>query len=121
MPETQQRGRGERAVADPRALVRTRAGLQPGAVAIDDAKWVYRGILKADERTRPIPVIVLTSSDQDRDLVECYRLGVNSYIKKPSELLKFQEMVRLFTRYWLNVNRLPPPAAFAIRALGETV
>jgi two-component system response regulator len=77
--------------------------------------------LKADERTRPIPVIVLTSSDQDRDLVECYRLGVNSYIKKPSELLKFQEMVRLFARYWLIVNRLPPPAAFAIHALGETV
>ena len=77
--------------------------------------------LKADERTRPIPVIVLTSSDQDRDLVECYRLGVNSYIKKPSELLKFQEIVRLFARYWLIVNRLPPPAAFAIHALGETV
>jgi two-component system response regulator len=76
--------------------------------------------LKADERTRPIPVIVLTSSDRDRDLAECYRLGVNSYIKKPSELLKFQEMVRLFAGYWLIVNRFPPPATFAIQALGET-
>jgi two-component system response regulator len=77
--------------------------------------------LKADERTRPIPVIVLTSSDQDRDLVQCYRLGVNSYIKKPSELLKFQEMVQHFARYWLVVNRLPPPSAFLMPGLGETV
>ena len=77
--------------------------------------------LKADPRTRPIPVIVLTSSDQDRDLIQCYRLGVNSYIKKPSELLKFQETVRHFARYWLVVNRKPPPAAFAMQALGEGV
>lgn len=77
--------------------------------------------IKADHRTRPIPVIVLTSSVQERDLIHCYRLGVNSYLKKPSELLKFQEMVRHFARYWLVVNHLPPASAFATSSLGESV
>ena len=77
--------------------------------------------IKADHRTRPIPVIVLTGSIQERDLIHCYRLGVNSYLKKPSELLKFQEMVRHFARYWLVVNHLPPTGAFATSSLGESV
>jgi two-component system, response regulator len=68
--------------------------------------------IKADERTRPIPVVVLTSSGQERDLVECYRLGVNSYIQKPVDLLKFQEVVRQFGMYWLMVNHVPPATAF---------
>jgi two-component system response regulator len=77
--------------------------------------------IKSDARTRAIPVIVLTSSDQDRDLVQCYQLGVNSYIKKPRELLKFQEIVRHFACYWLVVNRMPPPSAFATQVLGENL
>lgn len=68
--------------------------------------------IKSDERTRPIPVVVLTSSDRDRDLIQCYRLGVNSYIQKPTELLKFQETVHYFARYWLMVNHMPPPSTF---------
>ena len=68
--------------------------------------------IKSDERTRPIPVVVLTSSDRDRDLIQCYRLGVNSYIQKPTELLKFQETVHYFARYWLIVNHMPPPSTF---------
>jgi len=68
--------------------------------------------IKADERTRAIPVVVLTSSNQERDLVECYRLGVNSYIQKPVDLQKFQEIVRQFVMYWLMVNHTPPPTAF---------
>jgi two-component system, response regulator len=68
--------------------------------------------IKADERTRSIPVVVLTSSNQERDLVECYRLGVNSYIQKPVELQKFQEVVRQFGMYWLMVNHVPPSTAF---------
>lgn len=75
--------------------------------------------IKTDERTRPIPVIVLSSSDQDRDLSRCYRLGVNSYIQKPTELLKFQETVRYFARYWLMVNCMPPPSTFSAQNLGE--
>ncbi len=68
--------------------------------------------IKADERTRFIPVVVLTSSNQERDLVECYRLGVNSYLEKPVDFQKFQEVVRQFGMYWLMVNQLPPLAAF---------
>jgi CheY-like chemotaxis protein len=64
------------------------------------------------ERTRAIPVVVLTSSNQERDLVECYRLGVNSYIQKPVDLQKFQEVVRQFGMYWLMVNHVPPATAF---------
>lgn len=68
--------------------------------------------IKSDPRTCSIPVVVLTSSDQDRDLVECYRLGTNSYIQKPVDLQKFQETVRNFGTYWLRVNRPPPMGAF---------
>jgi two-component system response regulator len=68
--------------------------------------------IKADERTRAIPVVVLTSSNQERDLVECYQLGVNSYIQKPVDLLKFQEVARQFGMYWLMVNHVPPSTAF---------
>jgi two-component system response regulator len=74
--------------------------------------------IKADARTRPIPVIVLTSSDRDRDLIECYKLGVNSYIQKPAELLRYQETVRHFAHYWLTVNHMPPPETFKGQGLG---
>jgi two-component system, response regulator len=55
-------------------------------------------------------VVVLTSSEHERDLTECYRLGVNSYIQKPVDLLKFQETVKQFGAYWLALNRYPPDA-----------
>jgi two-component system, response regulator len=77
--------------------------------------------IKGDERTRAIPVIVLTSSDRDRDLVQCYKLGVNSYIQKPSELLKYQETVRDFARYWLTINHMPPPETFKGQGLREAL
>ena len=75
--------------------------------------------IKADERTRAIPVVVLTSSGQERDLVECYQLGVNSYIQKPVDLLKFQEVVRQFGMYWLMVNHMPPATAFTAASRGR--
>ncbi len=68
--------------------------------------------IKSDPRTRSIPVVVLTSSAQDRDLVECYHSGTNSYIQKPLDLQKFQDAVRNFSSYWLRVNQAPPSAAF---------
>jgi two-component system, response regulator len=77
--------------------------------------------VKADGRTRPIPVIVLTSSNQDLDLIQCYRLGVNSYIQKPAELAKFQETVRHFARYWLMVNHMPPPSTFKDLGFGKSL
>jgi CheY-like chemotaxis protein len=63
--------------------------------------------MKADERTKMIPVVVLTSSNQDRDMVESYKLGVNSYIVKPVEFDKFVEAVRHLGLYWLLMNKVP--------------
>ena len=61
--------------------------------------------LKSDERTRTIPVVVLTSSQEEKDMVESYRLGVNSYIVKPVDFDKFVEAVGEIGLYWLLVNR----------------
>lgn len=66
--------------------------------------------IKSDERTRTIPVVMLTSSREERDLVETYRLGVNSYIVKPVDFEQFTESARNLGMYWLLMNR-PPKAA----------
>ena len=63
--------------------------------------------IKSDERTRPIPVVVLTSSREERDIVESYRLGVNSYINKPVDFEQFTEAVRQLGLYWLLLNQPP--------------
>ena len=67
--------------------------------------------IKSDPRTQPIPVIVLTSSREDRDIVESYRLGVNSYIVKPVDFDQFTEAVRHLGFYWLLLNQGPMPAS----------
>ena len=64
-------------------------------------------IIKADEVTKLIPVVVLTSSREEQDMVESYRLGVNSYIVKPVDFDKFIESVRDIGLYWLLMNQLP--------------
>jgi two-component system response regulator len=64
--------------------------------------------LKADPATRAVPVVVLTSSSEERDLVESYALGVNSYIQKPVDFDSFVDVVRQVGLYWLLVNRAPP-------------
>ncbi|HLY72539.1 MAG TPA: response regulator [Planctomycetota bacterium] len=66
--------------------------------------------MKSDPRTQMIPVVVLTSSQQDRDMVDSYRLGVNSYIVKPVDFGKFVEAVHHFGLYWLLVNKVPRPS-----------
>lgn len=63
--------------------------------------------IKSDERTSKIPVVVLTSSKEDRDMVESYRLGVNSYIVKPVNFDKFTEAIKHLGVYWILVNSLP--------------
>jgi hypothetical protein len=63
--------------------------------------------LKADARTRSIPVVVLTSSKEQRDVVESYHLGVNSYIVKPVNFEGFTEAVRTLGLYWLLLNQPP--------------
>jgi two-component system response regulator len=65
--------------------------------------------VKSDPRTRAIPVVVLTSSDQERDIVESYELGGNSYIVKPVDFEQFTQVVEQLGVYWLLINRLPGP------------
>jgi two-component system, response regulator len=68
--------------------------------------------VKSDPRTRAIPIIILTSSKEERDLVKGYQLGVNSYIQKPVNFSEFQRVVEQLGMYWLLVNSKPPDAAF---------
>ena len=88
---------------------------QPSVILLDiklpfvDGLEVLRRI-KQDDRTRTIPVVMLTSSREERDLVESYRLGVNSYIVKPVDFDQFKESARTLGMYWLLLNR-PPKAA----------
>ena len=63
--------------------------------------------VKADPRTKRIPVVVLTSSREERDIVESYQLGVNSYITKPVDFDQFTEAVRHLGYYWLLLNQPP--------------
>ncbi len=63
--------------------------------------------MKSDERTQMTPVVVLTSSNEERDVFDSYRLGVNSYIVKPVDFEKFAESMRQLGLYWLLVNRSP--------------
>jgi two-component system response regulator len=69
--------------------------------------------IRADPRTQSIPVVVLTSSPEDRDLVESYNLGVNSYIVKPATFAQFAEAVRQVGFYWLLLNELPASSRVA--------
>ena len=66
--------------------------------------------LRADERTRLVPVVVLTSSDEDLDLVTSYSLGANSYIRKPVDFVQFTEATKQLGLYWLVLNE-PPRAS----------
>jgi two-component system response regulator len=68
--------------------------------------------IKNDSRTRAIPVAILTSSKEERDLVEGYNLGANSYIQKPVDFDKFRDTVKQLGLYWLVVNQPPPSSAF---------
>ena len=69
--------------------------------------------VKQDPRTKAIPIIVLTTSKEERDLITSYKIGVNSYIQKPVNFTEFQEVVRQLGMYWLLVNSKPPAAAFS--------
>jgi two-component system, response regulator len=62
--------------------------------------------LRADPRTREIPVVIFSSSQEKRDLAESYHLGANSYLVKPMEADEFGETVRLLGRYWLQFNKV---------------
>jgi len=63
--------------------------------------------LKADPECRTIPVVVLTSSGEQRDIIDSYKLGVNSYIQKPVDIVQFRQADKSLGLYWLVVNRPP--------------
>jgi len=64
--------------------------------------------IRADERTRLLPVVVLTSSKEEQDLIKSYKLGANSYVRKPVDFSQFVEAIRQLGMYWLVLNEAPP-------------
>ena len=86
--------------------------LRPKVILLDLQMPKVSGIevlrkLKADAYARLIPIAVLTSSKEDNDLAECYRLGVNSYIAKPVEFDQFMDTIAQLGMYWMAINKLP--------------
>jgi CheY-like chemotaxis protein len=73
--------------------------------------------MKSDERTKTVPVVLMTSSKEERDRMKGYELGVNSYLQKPVDFDEFRRMVKLAGLYWLVVNQ--PPVASRAPALAE--
>jgi len=68
--------------------------------------------IKTHPRTKAIPVVILTASREEKDLLNGYHLGVNAYIQKPVDFQQFREMVKQVGLFWLVVNQPPPAAAF---------
>ena len=69
--------------------------------------------LRAEERTRLLPVVILTSSKEEQDIVTGYSLGANSYIRKPVDFAQFTEAIRQLGLYWLVMNERPPARVVA--------
>ena len=72
-----------------------------------DGLGVLKGI-RADQRTQLLPVVILTSSKEEQDLIASYSLGANSYVRKPVDFAEFVEAVKVLGIYWLMTNQSPP-------------
>jgi two-component system response regulator len=89
------------------------AAIHPQLVLLDLKLPKLNGLdvlsrMRADDRTRNLPVVVLTSSLEDEDLAKCYALGANSYVRKPVDFARFVDVVNRLGIYWLVLNELPP-------------
>lgn len=91
------------------------AASMPSLVLLDlklpkvDGLEVLRRI-RSDERTRLLPVVIFTSSNEEQDILECHTLGANSYIRKPVDFNQLSEALRLIGTYWLTMNLTPKPS-----------
>jgi CheY-like chemotaxis protein len=87
--------------------------LKPSVVLLDlklprvDGLEVLRRV-REDDRTKLLPVVVLTTSSEEQDLLDSYSLGCNSYIRKPVDFIQFSEAIRQLGMYWLLMNEAPP-------------
>lgn len=93
-----------------RGMYEGRSGIHPRLVLLDLKMPKVSGIevlrtMKGDERLKSIPVVIMTSSDEESDVAETYALGVNSYIVKPVDFNAFADVTRQAGFYWLAINR----------------
>jgi CheY-like chemotaxis protein len=96
-----------------RGKFNTRTSGNPVAVLLDLKMPKVNGIevlktVKADEHLRMIPIVVLTSSREEPDLIECYKCGVNSYVVKPVDFAEFMKAIKHLGVFWVAVNEPPP-------------
>lgn len=77
-----------------------------------DGLEVLRAI-RADERTKTIPVVILTSSKEQKDVIKGYHLGVNAFVQKPVDFEQFGEAIRQLGMFWMLINQAPPAVAIA--------
>ena len=97
-----------------------RAGRPPKLILLDlklpkvDGLEVLRAI-KNDLRTKVIPVVIMTSSKEEQDMVRSYHLGANSYVQKPLDFDQFRATIKQLGFYWLVVNEPPPTSAFVAK------
>lgn len=90
-------------------------GLEPGLILLDLNLPKVNGLdvlkqLKADPKLRRVPVIVLTASTHEEDVVRSYDLGVNTFISKPVEFEEFIKVITMIEQYWILIATLPPAA-----------
>jgi two-component system response regulator len=88
------------------------AGVMPDLILLDLKLPQINGLevlkrIRTDERTKLVPVVILTSSKERRDLTECYELGANSYIRKTVDFVEFRKTMELLGLYWLVFNVVP--------------